>query len=95
MTGKDIRQAATALALAATLAGIGAAGAMAQEYLGSEVTVGGDAAGVGFGDVAVLAPGVTISGGNVVNETGIGVVSGGGSSIGASTGGNESAAVVE
>jgi hypothetical protein len=95
MTIKQSRRAALALALAAATAVVGSSTALAQDYLGSQVTVGGGSSGVGYGDVAVLAPGVTISGGTVVNETGIGVASGGGSSIGASTGGDESAALVE
>ena len=85
--------AAVALALAAT--GFVATGGLAQEYLGSAVTVGGDVTGVQNGEVVVLAPGVTISGGDVVNATGIGVDSGGGSSIGASTGGDTNAATTE
>jgi hypothetical protein len=69
--------------------------ALAQDYQGSVVTIGGGTTGVAGGDVQVIAPGVIISGGEVTNSTGIGVDSGGGSSIGAATGGSESAAVVE
>ena len=47
------------------------------------------------GDVLVLAPGVTISGGDVTNETGIGVVIGGGTSAGAAPGGGTNSSVVE
>ena len=54
-------------------------GALAQDYGGSSVTTSDDTTGV-EGRVLVLAPGVTISGGNVSNETGIGVVIGGGTS---------------
>ena len=68
---------------------------MAQDEVGSTVTIGGGTSGVGGGEVVVLAPGVTISGGEVINETGIGVLSGGGSSIGAAPGGGENATDVE
>jgi hypothetical protein len=68
----------------ATIAGAGGAGAaLAQDYGDTVVTVGG-------------GPGtVIISGGHVTNETGIGVDSGGGASIGASTGGDDSAALLQ
>jgi hypothetical protein len=68
----------------ATLAGaVGGSTALAQDYADSVVTVGG-------------GPGtVVISGGQVTNETGIGVDSGGGASIGASTGGDESEALFQ
>ncbi|MGH2613852.1 MAG: hypothetical protein ACRDJC_01315 [Thermomicrobiales bacterium] len=84
-------------AIAIALAAVGSAsvGALAQETIGAEVTIGGGTSGVDGGDVVVLAPGVTISGGEVVNETGIGVVSGGGSSIGAAPGGGDNASLIE
>lgn len=66
-----------ALALALIATGFAANVGLAQEYNGSAVTVGGDVTGVQNGEVVVLAPGVTISGGDVVNATGIGVDSGG------------------
>lgn len=95
MTHQRLRRAALAFLAAAALAGTGASGALAQENLGATVTIGGGTSGVGGGSPVVLAPGVTISGGEVTNSTGIGILSGGGSSIGASTGGNDSAAVIE
>ncbi len=84
-----------ALAIAATMVGFGATGALAQEYEGSTVTIGGGTSGVEVGDVLVLAPGVTISGGEVSNETGIGVVIGGGTSAGSAPGGGTNAAAPE
>lgn len=95
MTSSTLRRGAIALSLALATAVAGSTAAFAQDYLGSEVTVGGGTSGVGGGDVVVVAPGVTISGGDVSNSTGIGVDSGGGSSIGTTVGGNESAAVAE
>jgi hypothetical protein len=92
---RRLMRAAAALALGLTAIGVAAGGGLAQEYLGSAVTVGGDVTGIENGQVVVLAPGVTISGGDVVNATGIGVDSGGGSSIGASTGGDTNAALSE
>ena len=89
-----LRQAAAALLIAATLVGLGATGASAQEYAGSAVTAGGATADDG-GDVLALAPGVTISDGEVTNETGIGVVISGGTSAGAAPGGGADASVVE
>lgn len=87
-------RAAAATAIAAAVAAPMTSGAFAQD-LGSIVTIGGGSAGVGNDDVQVIAPGVTISGGSVVNGTSIGVNSAGGSSIGGATGGDKSAAVVE
>jgi hypothetical protein len=84
-----------AIAIAAAALGIGAIGVLAQEYQGSTVTVGCGSSGVGSGDVVVVAPGVTISGGEVLNETGIGVASGGGASVGAATGGGDNASLPE
>ena len=89
-----LRRAAAALLIAATLVGLGATGALAQEYAGSTVTAGGATADDG-GDVLALAPGVTISDGEVTNETGIGVVISGGTSAGAAPGGGADASVVE
>lgn len=84
-----------AFALALAFAAPAATGALAQDNLGSIVAVGGGNAGVAGGNVQVVAPGVTISGGSVTNGTTIGVNSAGGSSIGGATGGDDSAAVVE
>lgn len=95
MASKSVLQTAGALAIAATVAGIGSTAALAQDYLGSAVTVGGGTTGVDVGDIVVLAPGVTISGGDVSNQTGIGVIIGGGSSIGAAAGGGTNATIVE
>lgn len=92
---RHLRRTALAAALAFSLAGTGAAATLAQQSLGSSVTVGGGVTGVQGGDVVTVAPGVTISGGDVSNTTGIGIDSGGGSSIGTTTGGSDSAAVVE
>ena len=60
----------------------------------STVTIGGTT-GVEVGDVLVLAPGVTISDGDVTNETGIGVVIGGGTSAGSAPGGGTNASAPE
>ena len=84
-----------ALALAATVVGIGATGALAQDYSGSTVTTGGGTTGVEGGDVVTLAPGVTIDTGDVSNATGIGVVISGGTSAGAAPGGGTNAAAPE
>jgi hypothetical protein len=89
------RRTAAALLIAALVGGIGASDALAQEYDGSMVTSSGGTTGVDVGDVLVLAPGVTINGGDVSNETGIGVVISGGTSAGASPGGGANAAVDE
>ena len=89
------RQTAAALALAATVAGIGATGALAQDYSGSTVTTGGATTGVEAGDVLILAPGVTIDTGDVSNATGIGVVISGGTSAGSAPGGGTNAAAPE
>ena len=84
------------MALGALLVGLGAGSTLAQDGLGANVTIGsGGISAVGDGITTILAPGVTISGGDVSNSTGIDVLSGGGSSIGATTGGSDSAAVVE
>jgi hypothetical protein len=85
-----------AVAIAAAALGIGTIATLAQEdYQGSTVTVGGGTGDVGSGDVVVVAPGVTISGGEVLNETGIGVASGGGASVGAAPGGGDNASLTE
>jgi len=82
--GSNIRRPlVTAIAVATMIGAAGSSTALAQDYAGSVVTVGG-------------GPGtVIISGGQVTNETGIGVDSGGGSSVGASTGGDQSAALLQ
>ncbi len=91
-----LRRGAMVLAIAGALAaGVGLQAVSAQESLGSMVTIGGGVSGVGHGDITILQPGVTISGGEVSNSTGIGVLSGGGSSVGASTGGDNSAALLD
>ncbi len=89
------RRTAEALALAATVVGLGATGALAQDYSGSTITTGGATAGAEAGDVVTLAPGVTIDTGDVSNTTGIGVVIGGGTSAGSAPGGGTNAAVPE
>jgi len=82
--GNNVRRLLIAVAVGATTMGIVGSGvALAQDYGDSVVTVGG-------------GPGtVVISGGQVTNETGIGVDSGGGASIGASTGGDQSEALFQ
>ena len=95
MASSALRQTAAAIVIAATVVGIGATGALAQDYAGSTITVGGGTTGVEVGDVLVLAPGVTISGGDVSNKTGIGVVIGGGTSAGSALGGGTNASAAE
>lgn len=95
MTLQIARRAAIALVAGGILAGAGAGAALAQDSLGSVVTIGGGISGVQGGTTIIMAPGVTISGGTVGNSTDIGVLSGGGSSIGASTGGDDSLAASE
>ena len=88
-------RAVSAAAIAATALGIGSMGVLAQEYQGSTITVGGGTGDVVSGDVVVVAPGVTISGGEVLNETGIGVATGGGASVGDAAGGGDNASPIE
>lgn len=95
MTLQIARRAAIALVAGGMLAVAGAGAAMAQDNLGSVVTIGGGITGVTGGSSTILAPGVTINGGDVGNSTDIGVLIGGGSSIGASTGGDDSLAASE
>ncbi len=95
MTNLSRLRTAGALALAIAALGTGTGGAFAQEELGSTITIGGGTDEVAGGEFVVIAPGVTISGGEVVNETGIGVIIGGGSSVGAATGGGDNAALDE
>lgn len=95
MATTALRRTAVALAIAATVVGIGTTGALAQEYAGSTITVGDGTTGIDVGEVLVLAPGVTISGGDVSNATGIGVVIGGGTSTGSAPGGGTNAAAPE
>ncbi len=95
MMRRIAQRAASAAAVATVVVGFSALGSAAQENQGSSVMYGGGISGVGDGTTVTIAPGVTISGGDVSNTTGIGVLAGGGSSIGATTGGDESAAVVE
>jgi hypothetical protein len=95
MTMQIARRAAIAMVAGGMLAVAGAGAAMAQDNLGAVVTIGGGISGVDGGNTVIMAPGVTISGGEVGNTTDIGVLSRGGSSIGASTGGDESLAAPE
>lgn len=95
MTSSTCLRFAGAIATAAILAGAGAAGAVAQEYPRSTVTVGEGASPIDVDDIVVLAPGVTIDGGEVTNETGIGVLIAGGSSIGSVPGGDTNASTAE
>ncbi len=95
MTMQFARRAAIALVAGGMLAVAGAGAAMAQDNLGSVVSIGGGVSGVQGGTSVILAPGVTINGGEVGNSTDIGVLSGGGSSVGASTGGDDSLAASE
>ena len=95
MTSSTSLRFAGAIAAAAILSGAGAPGATAQEYLGTTVTVGGTFSPIDVDDVVVLAPGVTIDGGDVTNETGIGVLIDGGSSIGSVPGGGANASIAE
>ena len=95
MVSSALRKTAAALTIATTVVGIGASGALAQEYAGSTITVGDGTIGIEVGEILVLAPGVTISGGDVSNATGIGVVIGGGTSAGSATGGGTNASDVE
>ena len=95
MASMAMRRTAAALAIAATVVGMGATGALAQAYADSTVTTGDGTTSVEAGDVLILAPGVTISGGDVSNETGIGVVIGGGTSAGSAPGGGTNAAAPE
>ena len=95
MTSRTWMRFAGAIAVTAILVGVVAPSTDAQEYLGSTVTVGGGASSIDVDDIVVFAPGVTISGGDVTNETGIGVIIGGGSSIGSVTGGDTNGSIVE
>ena len=95
MVSSALRRTAAALTIATTVVGIGASGALAQEYAGSTITVGDGTIGIEVGEILVLAPGVTISGGDVSNATGIGVVIGGGTTAGSATGGGSNASDVE
>jgi hypothetical protein len=95
MARTTLARAAAALVAAVAIGGLCAAGSMAQESQGSTVTVGGGVTGVEAGGIQVVAPGVTIDGGDVTNDTGIGVIIGGGSSVGATSGGDENASVTE
>jgi hypothetical protein len=95
MVSMAMRRSAAAFALAATVVGVGTMESLAQDYADSTVISGGGTTGVEVGDVLILAPGVTISGGDVSNETGIGVVIGGGTSAGSAPGGGTNAAAPE
>ena len=90
-----MRRTAAALALAAAVGGIGATGALAQDYSGSTITTGTGTTNVEGDDVLALAPGVTISAGDVSNQTGIGVLIVGGTSAGSAPGGGTNAAAPE
>lgn len=95
MARMAMRRSAAALALAATVVGMGATGALAQDYSGSTITTGAGTTSVDGGDVLALAPGVTISAGDVSNQTGIGVLIGGGTTAGSAPGGGTNAAAPE
>ena len=95
MTKLAMRRTAAALALVTTVVGMGATGALAQDYSGSTITIGGGTTDVEVGNVMTPAPGVTISAGDVSNETGVGVVIGGGTSAGSAPGGGTNAAAPE
>jgi hypothetical protein len=94
MATAALRRTAAALLIVAIVVGLGATRALAQDYAGSTVTTG-DTSADEVGDVLALAPGVTISDGEVINETGIGIVISGGTSAGAAPGGGTDASVVE
>ena len=94
MASTAMRRTAAALGLAVTVVGIGATGALAQDYSGSTVTTV-STTDVGAGDVLTPALGVTIDTGDVSNATGIGVVIGGGTSAGSAPGGGTNAAAPE
>ena len=89
-----LRRAAAALLIVVTVLGLGATKALAQDYAGATITTGGTSTDE-VGDVLAPASGVTISSGVVSNETGIGVVISGGTSAGATPGGNTNASVGE
>ena len=95
MMGSIRRSALLAVVIALAAAAIAAPATFAQEYPESGVSVGGAVTGGGHRGSTGIAPGVVISGGTVSNTTGIGVNVGGGSSIGATSGGDDSAAVVQ
>ncbi len=95
MTSSKRMRFAGAIAAAAILAAVVAQTADAQEYLGSAVTVGGGTSPIDVGDIFALPPGVTIDGGDVTNETGIGVLITGGSSVGSVPGGVTNDSIVE
>ena len=95
MISRRVARTSGAIVIVAALVGVNAAGVAAQDDVESTVIVGEGASAVEVGDVVVLAPGVTISGGEVSNETGIGVIIGGGSSIGSSPGGGTNTSVPE
>ena len=94
MATAALRRTAAALLIVSIMVGLGATRALAQDYAGSTVTTG-DTSADEVGDVLALAPGVTISDGEVINETGIGIVISGGTSAGAAPGGGTDASVVE
>ena len=89
-----LRWAAAVLLIVATMLGLGATKALAQENAGSTITTAGTTT-VEVGNVLVPASGVTISSGEVSNETGIGVVISGGTSAGVTPGGDTNASADE
>jgi hypothetical protein len=93
MAALALRRAAAALLIVVIVLGLGATKALAQDAAGSTITTGGTADEVG--DALVPASGVTVSSGEVSNETGIGVVISGGSSAGVTPGGSTNASVGE
>ena len=94
MKGINLRRAILAAAIALASVSIVVPATMAQDNPSSIVSIGG-VAGSGHRGSTAVAPGVVISGGTVSNTTGIGVNVGGGSSIGSTIGGDDSAAVVQ
>ena len=95
MTLQIARRAALALVAGGMLVAAGAGAATAQENSASLVTIGGGVTTIQGGTSTIVAPGVTIDAGDVGNSTDIGVLLGGGSSIGDATGGDDSLAAVE
>ena len=95
MARTALRRTVAALTIATTVIGIGATEAQGQDDSSSTVTIGGGTTDVEASGTWVLAPGVTISGGEVSNATGIGVNLSGGTSAGTAPGGGTNAAAPE
>ena len=89
MATAKLARGAVALFAATMFGATGVSGALAQQdNLGPTVTIPGGVGHVHGGGAVNVAPGVVISGGTVSNETGIGVIISGGSSVGGATGGD-------